>query len=45
MFFASLPLWGKASLVILVIATLAVPVLHLLGVPKFQAQLRRLTPK
>lgn len=45
LFFASLPLWGKASLVILVIATLAVPVMHLLGGAKFQAQLRRLTPK
>ncbi|MDG1533568.1 MAG: hypothetical protein P8Q35_03910 [Candidatus Thalassarchaeaceae archaeon] len=45
MFFSSLPLWGKASLVILIIATLAVPVMHLLGGPKFQAQLRRLTPK
>jgi hypothetical protein len=45
LFFSGLPLWGRASLVILVIATLAVPVLHLLGGAKFQAQLRQLTPK
>jgi len=45
LFFSTLPLWGKASLVILVISTLAVPVMHLLGGAKFRAQLRRLTPK
>ena len=45
LFFAGLPLWGKASLVILLISTLIVPVMYFLGGPKYQANLRRLSTK
>jgi hypothetical protein len=45
LFFSDLVLWGRASLVVLVIATLAVPVLHILGGAKYQANLHQLTPK
>ena len=44
MFFAGTPLWGNAALVVLIISTLGIPVIHLLGGAKYQAQLRRLTP-
>ena len=43
--FAGLPLWGKASLVILLFATLAVPVMYFLGGAKYQADIRRLSHK
>ncbi len=45
LFFAGLPLWGRASLVVMLILTLAVPLMHLLRSAKFQAGMRRLSPK
>jgi hypothetical protein len=45
LYFSSLPLWGKASLVILLITTLVVPVMYFLGGAKYQADLRRLSTK
>ncbi len=45
LYFTGIPLWGRASLVILVLVTLAIPVLLFLGTPKYQAELAKLTPK
>tara|TARA_B100000686_G_C16241510_1_gene689873 strand:+ start:54 stop:419 length:366 start_codon:yes stop_codon:yes gene_type:complete len=45
MFFSGLPLWGRASLVIMILSTLSIPVLFFLGSAKYQAELRRLSAK
>jgi hypothetical protein len=44
-YFAGLPLWGNASLVILLLTTLVVPVMYFLGGAKYQADMRRLSTK
>jgi hypothetical protein len=44
LFFVGTPLWGNAALAVLVLSTLGIPVFHILGGAKFQANLRRLTP-
>ena len=45
LYFAGLPLWGNASLVILILTTLVIPVIYFLGSAKYQADLRRLSTK
>ncbi len=39
-----IPIWTTAILAILVLGTLFLPVRHILGSPRFKADLRRLTP-
>jgi hypothetical protein len=41
---SGIELWSSVFLVVLVIATLATPVLHFLGSARFNAELARLTP-
>ncbi len=45
LFFAGIPLWGRASLVVMVVATLAAPIQYILGGPKYRAQMAKLTPE
>lgn len=45
LFFAGMPLWGRASLVVMVVATLAAPVQYILGGPKYRAKMAKLTPE
>ena len=42
--FNGTPLWGNASLIVLILATLFTPVRFFLKVPSHRAEMRRLTP-
>jgi hypothetical protein len=42
--FNGTPLWGNASLVVLILATLFTPVRFFLKGPSHRAEMRRLTP-
>ena len=42
--FQGLELWTTALLLLLLLSTLGLPVLHLLRTPRFNAELRKLTP-